>query len=480
MKKYEIGRVLAEIIETYDESVLLDVNRVNALLMDLAPESDKERKLIVMCLREGALTGLYTARNHPMPDVVIKRCIKQLVAELWITENAARYAVETIAGAIGVEFGHTIHMDSENDHGENRSIILKGDKKASGNLELERALHDTAIVGYKAFASNNGITNVSFPDSIRKVMPKAFAYCHNISVVEIGSKIEALSPSVFDGCENIIEIRSGSSRYVCRNGILLDKAEKRTVKSENKENIDKIKIPAGIQIITDKTFEGNRAEEVLIPDTVSEIGRHAFAGMNHLRNITVDSHNKHYRSIDGVLHDETAKEVIKYPMGRAESSYYMEDSVKIIGRNCFSFAQNLKTITFTGALERIGCAAFQFCQNLETLILPYGVSVIGERAFQYCTGLKSVMLSRKIVEIDDCAFYQCTSLESVSVPEHVERIGNYAFWGCGGLKTVTIQSRVREIGYGAFEGCKTVCLKIRNNTYVENYCRAHNIEYEVL
>lgn len=477
-KKENIGIYLTEIVKKYGENVLQDINRVNALLMDLAPDNDKERKLIVMCLREGILAQLYIAKQNPMPEIVINRCVKQLISDIWITESAAKYAVEIIAKVIGIDCLCEMQMTPKNS--TDTAILLKGEKKVVDDLELEKVLDNVEVIGYKAFAFNNQITRVRIPKSLKKIMAKAFVNCHNLSHIVLESNIDAISSSAFDGCNNIREIESYSTQYVCTNGILINKEERKTIKAENRDNANLVVIPNGIQIITNKTFEGNSASTVQIPETVSKIEKRAFEGMNNLQSILVESYNKNYCSLDGVLHDQKGEELIKYPMSRKESSYYIEDSVKRIGRLCFSYARNLKMITLTGALQKIDYAAFQFCSNLESLILPYGVGVIGEKAFQYCTKLKSVMLSRKIVEIEDCAFYQCTSLESVSVPESVERIGNYAFWGCKSLRIVTIQNEVEEIGYGAFEGCDRVCIKIRNNSYAEKYCRAHNINYEML
>jgi hypothetical protein len=484
-QRNNIKKVLASIVDRYGEEILQDTRRVNALLMDLATESDKERKLIVMSLREGILSQLYTAKENSMSEVVMSRCVKQLVSDRWITENAARYAVEIIASVIGVEFIGTIprgdcDTNFENINTPREVIIQKGDKKVRDDVELERSLSDVCTIGYKAFAANDAITHVRLPQPVKKVMPKAFAYCRNITEVEFNSDIVAISTSAFDGCANISEIRCNSARYVCKNGVLLDRVERKTIKAENRKNLDTIKIPTGIRVVTDRTFEGNCAVTMQITDSVEIIEDKAFQGMSNLQNIVVESHNKKYCSIDGVLHNKERTELIKYPKGKQDSSYYIEDTVNEIGKYSFSLVQNLKMITFTGNLVKIEYAAFQFCSNLESLMLPCGVSLIGEKAFQFCSKLKSVMLSPKIVEIGDCAFYKCISLDNVVIPENVERIGNYAFGGCTDLKSVIIHHKVNEIGYAAFEGCGNICIKIRDNIYVENYCKAHNIEFSII
>ena len=54
----DISQILKKLVEDFGKDVLLDVSRTNALLMDYAPHSKKERKLIVMVMKEGILTQL--------------------------------------------------------------------------------------------------------------------------------------------------------------------------------------------------------------------------------------------------------------------------------------------------------------------------------------------------------------------------------------------------------------------------------------
>lgn len=88
------------------------------------------------------------------------------------------------------------------------------------------------------------------------------------------------------------------------------------------------------------------------------------------------------------------------------------------------------------------------------------------------------MLSRSIVVIGDCAFYNCSALEKISVPKGVEQIGNFAFANCTKLKSVIVQDNISFIGDSAFGNCPEIEVSIRNNDYVEMYCKSRNITYK--
>ena len=59
----DISQILKKMVDDYGSEVLLDVNRTNALLMDYAPHSEKERKLVVMVMREGVLSQILNLAN---------------------------------------------------------------------------------------------------------------------------------------------------------------------------------------------------------------------------------------------------------------------------------------------------------------------------------------------------------------------------------------------------------------------------------
>ena len=90
----DISQILKKMVDDFGKDVLLDISRTNALLMDYAPHSEKQRKLIVMVLKEGTLLRLLSLidKTEDEKKLGINKCVKKLVSDIWITEVAARYA----------------------------------------------------------------------------------------------------------------------------------------------------------------------------------------------------------------------------------------------------------------------------------------------------------------------------------------------------------------------------------------------------
>lgn len=485
----EINQIINNLVELYGVAIFEDINRTNALLMDYAPHSDKERKLIVMAMREGIISQLMKIANESEENqrLRLNRCVKQLVESVWITETAAKYAVLILASAIGINVqldmeeqtscvqGNMSGIGNQNNH---LMKTLTKDAGISSEDAIHYALKECESIGYKALAANTNIKNLVLPKDIKIVYPKAFLNCINLCSIILPKEIQTIGTCAFEGCSSLkrIEISDGVN-YKVIDGVLIDKVDKKTLRAENNIEKQTVKIVNGITTICRKTFDRSPVKNIIIPKTVNNIEENAFFLTMGLEKIEVDPKNSAYRSIDGVLHNQIGTVLVKYPQGKKGISYYIEDTVEEIGLQAFSCAKNIQTITFTGALKKIGNKAFEYCTSIENVLLPGNIEIIGDGAFQYCEKLRSVMLSRNILEIGDCAFLNCISLETISIPKNVQKIGNFAFANCKNMKTITIQDNVSFVGDGAFVGCEFVEILIKNNSYMVTYCRSRGIKF---
>src|SRR5688572_2076208 len=69
---------------------------------------------------------------------------------------------------------------------------------------------------------------------------------------------------------------------------------------------------------------------VIIPYGVTNIGNYSFGGCSNLTEITVDPLNAYFRSVDGVLFDESGSKLLQFPSGRG-GSYTISEVVTNIG-----------------------------------------------------------------------------------------------------------------------------------------------------
>ena len=178
-------------------------------------------------------------------------------------------------------------------------------------------------------------------------------------------------------------------------------------------SITSVVIPNSVTSIGSCAFaECNSLTSVVIPDSVISIGDDILYGCDSLTSIEVDKNNEYYCSIDGNLYNKDATTLIKYAIGKTDTSFTIPDSVTNIGDWAFMFS------------------------SLTSIVIPDSVTSIGYSAFSHCLSLASIEIPDSVTGIGWYAFYNCTSLTSIVIPDSVMSIGSKAFWNCSHKLTI--------------------------------------------
>ena len=229
-----------------------------------------------------------------------------------------------------------------------------------------------------------------------------------------------------------------------------------------------VTVPDGVVRIGSRAFDNNhRIEKVILPDTVTSIGRSAFRFCDKLK--VVEANN-----------------------------------LELLEEEAFWYS-GIETIDLSH-VKVIEATAFSGCKNLKDIDLNQ-VEIIGDWAFDRCVGLMEVHLNA-VEEIGDMAFYLCDNLLSVTGLGHLKVWGEKPFYmtpfaehyadnlgenpmliingilvlatDCSGV--VTIPDEVKEIGGGAFAGSKVTQViipehitKIGNGAFAESELSSVNI-----
>lgn len=100
----QLTNILRKIFNDYGAEIIKDANRLNSLLMDLATENPKERKLIHSVLKEGIGTNLYNALGKPQNEQMqcLRACIYTIKTNLIVPDDAAESIVSMLANAVGI------------------------------------------------------------------------------------------------------------------------------------------------------------------------------------------------------------------------------------------------------------------------------------------------------------------------------------------------------------------------------------------
>ncbi|EKD55533.1 MAG: WD40-like protein Beta Propeller [uncultured bacterium] len=188
-----------------------------------------------------------------------------------------------------------------------------------------------------------------------------------------------------------------------------------------------------------------------IPASVISIGPSAFGYCDNLTCITVDNANPNYSSEDGVLYNKNKTTLIQFPGGKS-SPFTIPTSVSSIEEFAFSRCNNLSSITIPDNVTFIGIYAFTCCKNLTNVNIGKGITKIGIGVFNG-TNLSSINIPSNISIIDNGSFSECNNLTNIIIPNSVSIIENYAFYHCIKLTSVTIPSSVTTIKNYAFGYC---------------------------
>ena len=175
--------------------------------------------------------------------------------------------------------------------------------------------------------------------------------------------------------------------------------------------------------------------EVVIKDSVTEIGKDAFQGCVGLAKVTIP---------------DSVKKIGTW-------SFYMCNGLKNVDIPAnmeigdSSFRQSgLEQVTVSGG--SVGNYAFHRIDNLKKISI--NCETIGEEAFSGCDYLTDITLGENVKTLGDKAFYTCDALERVEIPSTVTDIGEKTFYSCPALKEAII--RAGTVKAGTFYNCRAL------------------------
>ena len=370
----------------------------------------------------------------------------------------------------------------------------------NGNVIISKGITE---IGKASFNGANKITGVEIPDSVTLISDYAFQYCKSLTKIEIPGTAKKIgnwwgnvNGQIFNGCSNLKEV-------ILEEGI--EEISGRAFDSCSK--VKEWKLPKSLKRIGPCAFRNISVEEFNIPENVESIAA-TFISSSNLSRINVDSNNKYFTSVDGILFDKDSTRLIKYPENRDGNSYEVPNTVKTIDANAFISCKNLQTIVIADSVEKIGDSAFDGSKlktinlgggitnisnkpfygawNLtninvitendkyesengilfnkgKTILIKYPPAIINGEVYEipntvveigpqsfYRSQIKNVIIPSSVKKIGSESFFACYNLEEVNLPEGLERIEWRALYGCHKIKTIVVPSSVTFIDGGAF------------------------------
>lgn len=341
------------------------------------------------------------------------------------------------------------------------SIIFIGEYAFAHCSGLTSAIigNSVAFMGFGAFEYCKNLTSVTINNGVTSIGNGAFYGCTSLTKLDIPNTVTSIGRDVFVECTELSSINVGSDNknYKSLDGVLYSKAGDTLIACPAKKEAYYDSILNNVTTIENYAFSCcSKLAFVTIPDSVTSIGSGVFYGCTGLTSINVDSGNKNYKSIDGVLYSKPGDTLIVCPAKNAIIYDNILNNVTSIGDYAFSYCSGLTQLTIPDSVTSIGMRAFCHCENLTEVSIPNGVTSIEKATFEACYTLKHLTIPDGVITIGMYAFVDCKNLTSVTIGNSVGSIGDNAFEYCTALKNVTIPDRVTSIGENAFVGCKNL------------------------
>ena len=208
-----------------------------------------------------------------------------------------------------------------------------------------------------------------------------------------------------------------------------------------------------ILVLSDNAFSGASIKKIYISKNVMQISTTAFVDCAGLESIEVTSSNPWYSDIDGVAFNKEGTRLLKYPQGRADTSYSLPDTTNFVEAYAFYGCTSLTEVSFPNRVGGIDNCAFKNCTSLRKIDLGDILNYIGKETFRNCSKLTEIEFPYKLYSIGNYAFDGCIRLESVKITKGVDVLGYSVFSNCSALASVDLGEECSEISSRVFENC---------------------------
>ena len=358
------------------------------------------------------------------------------------------------------------------------------------------------------------LSEITLPDSLRYIGKSAFWFCDYIKEIIIPPNVSFIGERALP-YKSLNKIYNKSPFFKIFENCLYTADMKRLIKcfSNDKE----IKIPNGVVDITgafagctkihnvilpesllnvgDMTFLDCRSlENIILPEGIKSIGDWCFCGCSNLRyvqmpnslEIEVSDDPKQriqlFRDCDSLKYVFIPHGLKKYFSSFVKENLLIESTPEEYFNKIESqkqeekFETSLRTevtendklngwsdefnVRYSKDKERLLYSTKQVGYYVyPSSILEYkvkdGTKIICNEAFS-SGNLNRIILPESIECIGDGAFASCNNLTQINIPDNVESIGQYAFQSCSSLKSINLPRNLKKISRSLFYWCSSL------------------------
>jgi len=372
-------------------------------------------------------------------------------------------------------------------------------------------------IGDCAFKGCTGLTKLEIPSSLKRIGLLAFANCTKLSSVYFNDGLIDLELCAFEGDTSLSGVHIPST--IKNNGTSGVGPATYTFGEQFRgcDALKSITFSNELKMIPGGLFQLSGIVNLVIPDTITEIGPRAFEACSQLKSIKFGNG---LQSIDSEAFDMCKNlESVEIPgnVKRIErlafynctnlASVILNEGIVDVEIGAFGKLPKLTMVTIPASIkntyqykretydETVSAketnpdrgSGFVECDNLTkinlsntatevppyllenvpgliTITLPKSITKIGENSFRFNDKLSSINLETSVTDIEEGAFKDCTSLKDIKFSDALEKLGPYVFQGCTSLTNISTLGKITEVQGSTFADCTSLESVIIPNT----------------
>ena len=268
--------------------------------------------------------------------------------------------------------GYFVYSDAS------KTTLLSCSTGATGEIVIPSSV---TTINEQAFEGCGKITSVTIPNSVTSIGNMAFFGCSGLTSVSIPSSVTSIGGYAFGSCMNLTSVTVSYSVFEAGDGSIFGEGTSVTEIHFQGTIEEWCKTTDGLGLKRNYSESGYdlylydiKIENLIIPNTVTNIEGYAFSNCNSL----------------------TAVEI--------------PNSVTSIGNSAFNNCNSLTSVIIPNSVTSIGTDAFSGCSNLTSVTIGDGVTSIGRGAFNGCSGVISITIPNSVENIDENAFYNVLNI----------------------------------------------------------------------
>ena len=251
-------------------------------------------------------------------------------------------------------------------------------------------------------------------------------------------------------------------------------------------NVTAVNLPSTLKTIKTNAFSKSQITTINIPAGTDDIYNGAFAQIENLTAITVDTGNSKYTAEDGVLYETKSgnKYLKAYPVAKTGTTFTVPSGVYGVSTNGFQLAKNLTTINLPASIQDLPASAeangFTSAKKLTAIKVDAGntkfkdedgvvLTKDGKTLVAYPFARHGVpnsaydgplvtmhpgevyTIPASVETISKGAFAQVSEITAVKL-NNVKKISEGAFYSVRNLRNVELGASVETIEDGAITG----------------------------